>query len=613
MRKILLTSGLLIICMSLIAQEIAISVDAPPTVVAGQGFRMVYSVNSTDGRFQPPVFDRSFTVTGPQTSTSRNVQWINGEVSTVATTTLIYYVVASETGKFTVPAAQYITKKLTVASAPVVIEVMSDGAAVAGAAGASGSAGSGAGQAQSQTGQSASGGAEVSLRLIMSDNTVYVGQPVTVTLKLYTRINLSGINDLKYPDFKGFLREDIETPPLNSLQQETIGGVVYGTGVLQKFMLFPQVPGEIKIDPVQITALIQQRSSGGDPFFNDPFFDSFFSNVTTVPRTVSSGPVTLIVKPLPSPQPSDFYGAVGAFGVTSSLSRTDIEVNDALTYTVTLKGSGNLSLAGAPVISFPQGIEKYDPKVNIKSTGAGSGSKIYEYLLIPRNTGTFEIPPLSYTVFDLGQKKYVTYRTEGYKINVTGSTRTGDAAAAPAYIPGDDVKYLGQDVRFIRTENPDFTTGSSPLVESVSYWLWFLFALLSAAAVLLVRREHIRRNADISGVRNRKAATVARKRLAKANTLLGAGKSELVHEELARALWGYLGDKLSIPMSDLTRENCYTALRGKKVDEETVTELDRILTACEYSRYSKAGESESPAGLYKRTVDLIRKLENLLS
>lgn len=593
MRKILLTTGLLIICMSIMAQEIAISVDAPPTAVAGQGFRIVYSVNSTDGQFQPPAFDPSFTVNGPQASTSRNKRWINGEVSNVATTTLIYYIVASETGKFTVPEAQYITKKLTVASAPVVIEVVSEETAAAGATGTTGS--------------------EVSLRLIFSDNTVYVGQPVTVTLKLYTRINLSGISDLKYPDFKGFLREDIETPPLKSLQQENIGGVVYGTGVLQKFMLFPQVPGEIKIDPVQITAVIQQRASGGDPFFNDPFFDSFFSNVTTVPRTVSSGPVTLNVKPLPSPQPSDFYGAVGSFGVTSMLDKTEIEVNDALNYTVTLKGSGNLSLAGAPVISFPQGIEKYDPKISIKSTGAGAGSKTYEYLLIPRSTGTFDIPPLSYTVFDLSQQKYVTYRTEGYRINVTGSTGAGAAADVPAFIPGDDVKYLGQDVRFIRNEDPDFATGSSPLVESVSYWLWFLFASLGAGAVLLLRREHIRRNADTSGVRNRKAATVARKRLARANAWLSGGKSEMVHEELTRALWGYLGDKLSIPMSDLTRDNCYTALRGKKVDEEAVTELDRILTACEYSRYSQAGESESPAGLYKRTVDLIRKLENLLS
>ena len=525
---------------------------------------------------------------------------------------MIYYVVASETGKFTISSAQYVTKKVTVESAPVVIDVMAAGANPPGNTGASGTSGAGQSPGQNQ-GQPASSGAEVSLRMIMSDNTVYVGQPVTVTLKLYTRINLSGINDLKYPDFKGFLREDIETPPLKSLQQEVIGGVAYGTGVLQKFMLFPQVPGEIKIDPVQITAMIQQRASGGDPFFNDPFFDSFFNNVATIPRTVSSGAVTLNVKPLPSPQPSDFYGAVGSFSVSSSLDKTDIQVNDALTYTVTLKGSGNLSLAGAPVIFFPQGIEKYDPKINIKSAGAGTGSKTYEYLLIPRNTGNFVIPPLSYTVFDISQQKYITFRTDSYTVNVTGSTGQGEAAGSPALIPGNDVKYLGQDVRFIRNGKPDFRTGSSPLVESLSYWLWFLFALLGAAAVVLVRREHIRRNSDLTGVRNRKAAKVARTRLSKANSLLAGAKSEQVHEELARALWGYLGDKLSIPMSDLTRENCYTALRSRKVDQETVTELDGILTSCEYSRYSQAGENESPAGLYKRTVDIIRKLENLLS
>ena len=608
MKRIFLTAALLMIWISLMAQETVISVDAPSQAIAGQGFRIVYSVNSTEGRFQPPVFDRSFTVSGPQTSSSRNVQWINGEVSTVATTTLIYYVVAGEPGKFTVPPATYVTKKMTVESVPVVMEVMAEGTSGTGTTGT----GQGPNQGQSQA-AGAAAGSEVSLRMALSDNTVFVGQPVTVTLKLYTRINLSGINDLRYQDFKGFLREDIETPPLKSLQQEVIGGVTYGTGVLQKFILFPQVPGDVKIDPVQITAMVQQRSSGGDPFFNDPFFDSFFNNVTTVPRTVSSGPVTIHVKPLPSPQPSDFYGAVGSFEVSSSLSNTNIEVNDALTYTVTLKGSGNLSLAGTPVISFPQGIEKYDPKINIKSTAPGSGSKTYEYLLIPRNTGTFDLPPLSYTVFDIRQQKYVTFRTEGYKINVTGTAGTGGAAATPAFVPGDDVKYLGQDIRFIRSGELDLTTEASPLVESMSYWLWFLFSFLAALTVLLVRREHIRRNADISGVRNRKAARVARMRLSKANDYLSGNKHEMVNEELARALWGYLGDKLSIPTADLTREKCYSTLRSKNIDEETVTELDRIITACDYSRYSKSGESESPAGLYRRTVDLIRKLENLLS
>jgi hypothetical protein len=603
MRKILLTTGFIIFSISLMAQEIAVTVDAPTTAVAGQGFRIVYSVNSTDGRFQPPVFDPSFTVSGPQTSTSRNVQWINGEVTSVSTTTLIYYIVARETGKYIIPPAQYTTKKLTVASSQVEMEVFSDGSA----------AGSvpGAGQQAAASGrdqQVPSAGAEVSLRMILSDNVVYVGQPVTVTIKLYTRINLSGINDLRYPDFKGFLREDIETPPLKSLQQEVIGGTEYGTGVLQRFMLFPQVPGEIKIDPVQITAMVQQRAQGGDPFF-----DSFFSNVTTVPRTVSSEVSTIKVKPLPSPVPSDFYGAVGSFDISSSLSKTEIEVNDALTYTVTLKGSGNLSLAGTPVITFPQGIEKYDPKINIKGGGAGSGSKIFEYLLIPRSKGAFELPPLSYTVFDLKEGKYVTLRTEGYKINVTGGSGTVEANAEPAFVPGEDVKYLGQDIRFIRSDDLNLYKASRPLVESTSYWLWYLYAFLAAAAVLVLRRENIRRNADLSGVRNRKAAKVARKRLTKASAYLTGDKPEMVHEELARALWGYLGDKLSIPLAELTREYCYSELRSKSIDEPVVTEIDSILTACEYSRYSPSGESESPAGLYKRTVDLIRQLENLLS
>ncbi|TFH46766.1 MAG: hypothetical protein E4G92_06015, partial [Bacteroidia bacterium] len=234
---------------------------------------------------------------------------------------LIYYIVARETGKYIIPPAQYTTKKLTVASSQVEIEVVTDGSAAGSV--------TGAGQQAAASGrdqQVPSAGSEVSLRMIMSDNEVYVGQPVTVTIKIYTRINLSGINDLRYPDFKGFLREDIETPPLKSLQQEVIGGTEYGTGVLQRFMLFPQVPGEIKIDPVQITAMVQQRTQGGDPFF-----DSFFSNVTTVPRTVSSEVSTIKVKPLPAPAPSDFYGAVGSFDISSSLSSTEIEVNDALT------------------------------------------------------------------------------------------------------------------------------------------------------------------------------------------------------------------------------------------------------------------------------------------
>ncbi len=391
-----------------------------------------------------------------------------------------------------------------------------------------------------------------------------------------------------------------------------IDGVQYGTGIVQRFVLYPQIPGEIRIDPVEMTVLVQERSRVHDPFFDDPFFDNFFSSVSTVPRKITTRPVTIRVKPLPEPRPTDFHGAVGSFTLESDLSSSEAQLNDAITLEVTLRGSGNLNLAGEPVINFPQGIEKYDPKVTRRSTGTSSGSKVFEYLLIPRNNGTFEIPPVSYTVFDPDQGKYVTLRTEGFTVNVSGSG-SSDETMAPVYIPGEEVKYLGQDIRYIRNGTGRLALTAAPLIAKLQYWLWFVLALFVTAVVILLRREQMKRNADIAGLRNRKAAKNARRRLAKANALLKSGRNELVNAEIARSLWGYLGDKLRLPPSEITREKCYTALREKKTDEELIAELDRILTATEYSQYAPVSEGESPAALCKRSTALISRLDNVLN
>jgi hypothetical protein len=588
------------------AQEITLTVDAPESAAAGERFRIVYSINSTDGQFTPPRFDPSFTVQGPQQSTSRNVQWINGEMKSISSTTLIYYVVAGTPGTYTIPAARFESKKNTVTSPERQI-IITDGTASQAAAGQQ--------QGQLQAGDKGSvpaAGSDVSLKLLFSERQVFAGEPIAVTLKLFTRINLSGLQELKYPDFKGFLREDIETPPLRNLEMEVIDGVQYGTGVVQRFMLYPQIPGEIRIDPVEMTVLAQERTGTRDPFFDDPFFDSFFSSVSNVPRRVTTQPVTIRVKPLPEPRPSDFNGAVGSFTIESSLSSTEAKLNDALRLTVTLKGSGNLNLAGEPVISFPPGIEKYDPGVTVKNSGTASGSKTFEYLLIPRNTGRFEIPPVSYSVFDPKQEKYITLRTGGFTVNVTG-TPGGEDSTSPAYVTvGEDIKYLGQDIRFIRNGKVRPESVVTPLVETLHYWLWYALSLFIALVVLLFRREQIKRNADTAGLRNRRAARNARNRLTKAVSLLRTGKGEMVNAEVARALWGYLGDKLRIPPSEITRDKCFTELRTRKAGDELIAELDAILTVTEYSQYAPRSEGESPAALCKRAETLIGRLENVL-
>jgi len=604
MKSIVTVIVFLLTCLAATAQEVTLTVDAPESAIAGERFRIIYTVNSTDGQFTPPKFDPAFTLQGPQQSTSRNVQWINGDVKSVVSVTLIYYAVVSEPGTYVIPEARFETKKLTVSSPERQIVITAGGQAPA--------AGQQQGQGQARSaGDAPAAGSEASMRLLFSDREVYAGEPITVTLKLYTRINLSGIQELKYPDFKGFLREDIETPPLRSLESETIDGVQYGTGVVQRFVLYPQIAGEIRIEPVEMTVLVQERTGTRDPFFDDPFFDSFFSSVSTVPRKISTQPVTVRVRPLPTPRPVDFHGAVGSFALESSISGSEAKLNDAITLTLTLKGTGNLNLAGEPVINFPQGIEKYDPKVTVRSSGTSSGSKTFEYLLIPRNPGTFEIPPVSYTVFDPQQEKYVTLRTEGYTVSVSGTPGAEDGEA-PVYIPGEDMKYLGQDIRYIRNGSVRLSTISAPLVTKLHYWLWFALALFITAVVLLLRREQMKRSADIVGQKNRRAAKNARKRLAKATALLKSGRNEQVNAEVARSLWGYLGDKLRIPPSEITRDKCYSALRARNTGEELITELDRILTATEYSQYAPVSEGESPAALCKRADSLIGKLDDVL-
>ncbi|MCU0458193.1 MAG: BatD family protein [Bacteroidales bacterium] len=603
MKRIMTVLVFLSACVAAAAQEISLTVDAPETVAAGERFRIVYTINSTDGQFTPPKFDPSFTVQGPQQSTSRSAQWINGDFQSVSTTTLIYYVVAGTPGTFAIPSARFESKKTTVSSPEKQITVT---------AGGTSQAATGQTQGQGRTsGDAPASGSDVSMKLLLGSREVWAGQPVSATLKLYTRVNLSGLQELKYPDFKGFLREDIETPPLRSLETEVIEGVQYGTGVIQRFVLYPQISGEISIDPVEMTVLLQERTGARDPFFDDPFFDNFFSSVSTVPRRIATQPATIRVRPLPEARPADFHGAVGSFSLESSISSGEAKLNDAVTMTVTLKGTGNLNLAGEPGINFPQGLEKYDPKVTVRGGGTASGTKSFEYLLIPRNTGTFVIPPVSYSVFDPEQGKYVTLRAGGFTVSVTG-TPGQQESPAPVYIPGEDVRYLGQDIRFIRNGNGRLKTVSSPLIASLHYWLWFALALFLAAAVLLLRREQIRRNADIAGLRRRKAAKNARSRLAKANTMLRSGKNEQVNAEVARALWGYLGDKLRIPRSEITREKCTGLLRERRINEDLITELERILTATEYSQYAPVSEGESPAALCKRAATLIGRLDDLL-
>lgn len=602
MKKSLTYFILLLITLGLNGQDVTVEAEYPSVVQAGEQFTIQWRVNAAgEGDFTAPPFTGFIRLMGPQTSYSSSTQIINGKITRETSYSYLYYLQANTEGIHVLAPASVTIKNKTWYSDSIRIEVVGTNAPR--------SQGQQAANGQQQSTESVPpGGGQVSLDLIVNRKEVYIGEPVSATVKLYTRVNLSGINEIKYPSFTGFLKTDLETPPLNSLRQENINGTIYGTGVIQQFLLYPQMTGEITIDPVQITVLIQQKTGRSDPFFGD-----FFSSYTTVPQAVASRPVKISVKPLPGTKPADFSGIVGKINIKASINNDSVNVNDAVNYKITISGSGNLKLAGTPGLKLPPDIEIYDPKVtdDIKNSVNGtSGQRTFEYLLIPRHHGDFVIPPIEYSYFNTSTGKYDRLTTPEFRFHARRGTVQSSEITVFGGVSKEDVKYLGKDIRFIKKNPGKLTKPGINIISHNSFYLGYIISLLLFLIVLFVRREHIRRNADIKAVKNRKAGKIAVKRLKEASLCLKKGETDRFYEEILKALWGYLSDKLSIPVSDLTRNSAVSALQEKGIGLEKINSLTDMLDKCEYARYAPASSTSEVSAIYEEASEFIRSVEN---
>jgi len=586
------------------AQDISVQVEYPSVVQNGQQFTITYSLNAGGGELAVPSFQGFYKLMGPSTSQSSSSQFINGKWSSQTSISYSYVLQAVSEGKFAFAPAQFTLKNKTYYSDSVKIEVIS---------------GSAPRQGNVQQGNNAApedenvetGGENISVSLILSRNNVYLGEGILATVKIYTRQNLSGISEIKYPDFTGFMKADLETPPLNSLKQENINGTIYGTGVIQQFLLYPQVTGEITIDPVQITVLVQQKSAASDPFFGD-----FFSTYQNVQKAVISKAVKINVKALPGMKPDDFSGVVGSMVLNASVNKDSVDVNDAINLKLTISGTGNLKLAESPALRLSPDIESYDPKItdNFKSSANGTtGQRTFEFLLIPRHYGNYTIPPVTYSYFNTSKGKYEQLKTPEYNIYARKKDENNAGITVYGSSSKQDVQYVGKDIRFIKSEPGKLRKSSGLLVSKQSFYTIYAIALLVFLVVLFIRREHIRRNSDITAVRNRKAGKVAVKRLREASACMKRGENDRFFEEMLKALWGYLSDKLSIPVSDLTRTNAVIALQEKGIGEDKIRELTDILDKCEYARYAPSSAATEVAAIFEGASQFIRSIENNIS
>lgn len=437
---------------------------------------------------------------------------------------------------------------------------------------------------------------------------VYEQEAFLLTYKIYTLVDLRGFDNVKLPDFKGFHSQETELPTNRKWSLEHYKGRNYQTTIFRQFVLFPQQSGKLTIDAARFDASIAKANQSVDPF--DAFFNGG-SNYVEVKKTLITPTLTIDVKPLPA-KPADFSGGVGEFNITSSINNKDVKTNDAVTVKLVISGTGNLKLISNPEIKFPDNFEVYDPKVDNKFRliNAGiSGSKIIEYLAIPRDAGNYKIPGVKFVYFDIKSHSYKTLTTEEYNLRVEKGA--GNAAQAIANFSNkEDLKVLNEDIRFIKQNNVTLNPKGHFFFNSLSYWLFYIIPTIIFIILFIAYRKQISANANISKMRTKKANKVAIKRMKLAGKLLSENKKDKFYDEVLKALWGYISDKLNIPVSRLSKDNVEEELNKYGVNNTLIKDFISALDTCEFARFAPGDENQAMDHVYSLALEVISKMEN---
>ena len=581
------------------AQEnVEFTASAPDVAYVETPFQLIYSVNAAAKDLQAPDFQFFEILAGPFESRSSYTQIINGKKSSATNLSYTLTLMPSKTGTFKIPGASIVVDGEKIYSNDLTIKVEN----------AENNA-----QKQNEGGTVTGGGTQrvtsesIFVRTIVSKTNIYEQEAISVTYKLYTLLDVAQFTGAKLPDFNGFLKQDIEQSQNKQLSAETYKGRSYGTVVLYQAVLFPQHTGEIEIGKASFTALLRLQNKAQVRSIFDDFFDSY----TNVEKTLTAPAVTVKVSELPlAGKPATFSGAVGNFNLTSTLSSGNLKTNQAATIKVVISGNGNMKLLKNPEIKFPDGFEVYDPKVDNKfSSGSGgvSGTKTIEYMFIPRRSGKFDIPSAELSYYDLNNKTYRTLRTPAYKINVTKGE--GGEAVVENFTGKEDVTPLAKDIRYLYTGSVKLKPESRPWFGTLPFWMLFLIPLIIAAILFIYFRKHVKENADLAFVKTKKANKVAQKRLRLALKFLEEGKKNQFYEEVMKAVWTYLSDKLVIPVAELNKDNIRLKMNEKGMEKEVTDNFTNILNTCEYASYAPDSGRQEMGNLYGETVDAISRME----
>ncbi len=581
-------------------------------VSVGEQFQVSYELNGDGKDFRSPNFTNFEVIGGPFSSTSSSVQIINGSVTKTNTQTYSFHLRAIKEGNFTMPQASITVDKKRITSEPCEINVVASQNGNSTYFGSSNN-----GNNYSQANDNAR---EVFLEAIPNKRKVYLGEQIMLTYRIYYTIPISQLTVSKSPSYAGFWTKDV-TNNNGTLQQSSVirDGKQYNVATIQEIVLFPQKSGKLAIDPLDITCLAQvrqqkNRSQSYDPF-EDFFGDVFGTTYTNVRKDIKSQPIEIEVIPLPNNNKTQsFKGAVGQFTFTTKIDKSELKVNEAFTFTVTVSGKGNIELLELPKPIFPPDFEVYDPKIStsIKDNALGiSGSKKAEYIVIPRVSGNFKLESTEFSYFNPTLDKYETLRSDVSQIIVNKSENgTGNNTV---YTPGQaDIKYLGSDILHINASNNKLNITGITFYMSTIYIIILCIMIIVFIVALVIFKRKVKLNKDQVLVKNKQATKVAKKRLNNAYNFLKANNQNSFYEEFSQALWGYISDKLNIARSQLSMESVKEIMLDKNVGEDIVNEFIELLNNCEFARFAPGDSSKKMDDLYNKGIELITKAEKLL-
>lgn len=574
-------------------EAVEFKASAPAQVISGVPFQLTYSVNQSAKDLRAPEFDGFEYIAGPYKSQSSSTTFMNGKRTSSFSLTYTYTLKALNEGSYTIPPATIKVDGQQYSSNGVRIKVLPPDQTPT-----------------EQQEENAEQKGEIFIRTLVSKKTVHEQEAILLTYKIY----FVGVgspqftNNIRFPEYKGFLKQDLEVGQVQA-ELENYNGRNYQTAVLYHALLFPQVSGDIVIEPAHFEAVIQvQNRSRVRSIFD--YYDSY----TSVVKPLDAPSVTIHVDPLPAGKPASFSGGVGQYTLSSKISSTELKANEAVTLTLTIQGSGNMKLLKTPSVDWPDGFEVYDPKVtnNFENTKSGTtGTKVIEYLAIPRAGGVYKIPPVEYAYYDTQADEYRVLRTSEYTLNIARS-QNGDNGGAVVnnFVNKEDIQQLGSDIRYIYTaDEPEAYTQPKLRYGSLLYWLCYIIPLLISMVLFVVFRKKIQENADITKVRYKKANQVAQRRLRTANRLLNENKKEAFYEEVERAAWSYLSDRLSISTAQLNKENIAQILSSKGVSDQLIAEVNQVLSTAEFARYAPTTD-HAMQDMYNSITQMINNLES---